>query len=73
MSFTNGDIARIPINNNIFTEDINNLVQDNIDISKQDWDAHEISWDFQENELLRIFKGIRENPYSVASYDKNMN
>ena len=72
MSFTNGDIARVPINNNIFTDEIALIVQENISISKQDWDAHETSWDFKENELLRIFKGIRENPYSVASYDKDM-
>lgn len=31
-------------------------VQTCIDISKQDWNAHEISWDFKEYELVRIFK-----------------
>ncbi|MBO4754318.1 MAG: hypothetical protein J5543_06965 [Bacteroidales bacterium] len=48
------------------------MVQENISISKEDWDAHETSWDFQENELVRIFKGIRENPLSEASYDKEL-
>ena len=33
---------------------ISNIVQENISISKQDWDAHETSWDFQRNELLAI-------------------
>ena len=28
----------------------------NISISKQDWDAHETSWDFEENALIRIYK-----------------
>ena len=28
------------------------LTNDNISISRQDWDAHETSWDFQRNELL---------------------
>ena len=28
----------------------------NISISQQDWDAHETSWDFKENELVRISK-----------------
>ena len=37
-------------------EEIINLVQNCITISKQDWDAHETSWDFQENELIRLFK-----------------
>ena len=30
------------------------LAHSNVDISKQDWDAHETSWDFQRNELLSI-------------------
>lgn len=30
------------------------IIEDNIDISKQDWDTHETSWDFQRNELLSI-------------------
>ena len=30
------------------------IVQQNISISKLDWDAHETSWDFQRNELLSI-------------------
>ena len=34
--------------------DFNNLVNQNISISKYDWDAHETSWDFQRNELLAI-------------------
>lgn len=70
LSLSAGTFKRIPIKD---IEKWNeNIVQENISISKTDWDAHETSWDFQENELLRIFKGIRENPYSVASYDKNM-
>ena len=32
------------------------LVNDCISISRRDWDAHETSWDFKENELVRIFK-----------------
>lgn len=30
------------------------MVDQNISISKQDWDAHETSWDFQQNELVAI-------------------
>ena len=32
------------------------ITKENISISKQDWNAHETSWDFQENELIRLFK-----------------
>ena len=53
----------------LLTSDINNLpyratkeqealnasrVKENISISRQDWDAHETSWDFQRNELLTM-------------------
>ena len=54
MSFTNGDINRIPL---IFAnnyESIDNIVEQNISISKQDWDAHETSWDFETNPLLAV-------------------
>lgn len=30
-------------------------------ISKQDWDVHETSLDFQENELMRFFKALKSN------------
>ena len=34
--------------------DINSIVSQNISISKQDWDAHETSWDFESNPLLAV-------------------
>lgn len=40
------------------------IVQQNISISKQDWDAHETSWDFQRNELLSI---------DTSTYMENVN
>ena len=33
---------------------IDAIVNDNVAISRADWDAHETSWDFQRNELLTI-------------------
>ena len=53
LSFQIGDSFKVPyihINN----KGISTLVNNNIAISKQDWDAHETSWDFQRNELLSI-------------------
>lgn len=48
-----GDIQIIPF---ILKDEvkIDSLVSKNISISKQDWDAHETSWDFLRNELLSI-------------------
>lgn len=53
LSVLSGDIAKVPI---IYSNinDTENVVQKNISLSKQDWDAHETSWDFQRNELLSI-------------------
>lgn len=36
------------------SKEFDQLVEQNIAISKSDWDAHETSWDFQRNELLSI-------------------
>lgn len=56
------DIASIPIitSNSMSIE---NLVSDNISISRQDWDAHETSWDFRENELVAITKGKYDSEF----------
>lgn len=48
------DIFSLPIIKEIFTKSIIHLYDNSYIISKQDWDAHETSWDFQRNELLSI-------------------
>lgn len=45
-----GNVLYIPCNN----EKIVNNAQENIKISKDDWDSFETSWDFQEHPLLRF-------------------
>lgn len=73
LHFKLGDYNRIPyvlseVNNTI----INSLVSTNISISKQDWDAHETSWDFQSNELVALSKkeeGIRNMQSTVEAYE----
>ena len=54
MHFVANDFNSIPL---IFNnkEHLSVLAKDCISISKEDWDAHETSWDFKENELVRIF------------------
>ena len=42
------------------------IVQQNISISKSDWDAHETSWDFQENELVRLSKEQGEGSHRLS-------
>ena len=50
---TSGNVASIPVKV-AKKEVIDSVVQENIAISKSDWDAHETSWDFQKNELLAM-------------------
>ena len=53
MSYNVGDVGLVPyisVNNS----SISTLVQQNISISRQDWDAHETSWDFETNPLLAV-------------------
>ena len=47
-----GDVKKLPytyVNPNLI-----NISKENVSISKQDWDSHETSWDFQRNELLSV-------------------
>lgn len=50
-----GNIASIPfISPDSFSSQLDNIVTDCISISKQDWDAHETSWDFETSPLLAV-------------------
>lgn len=57
LNFEAGQIASLPIketDNLKIKDNIDNLVQQNINIAKEEWDSHETSWDF---EKLFIAKG----------------
>ena len=61
-----GEILKLPIifSNTIeFNENINNLVQQNISISKEEWDSRETSWDFEKLSLIdsKDLKSVYEN------------
>lgn len=64
MNLTAGNMNRLPF---IFDDDkkiiIENLVNDNIEISKTDWDSFETSWDFVKHPLLdgNTIKSAYEN------------
>ena len=52
INFSNGAAGAIPI---LFSKQkqVNKLVQINIELSSQDWDSFETSWDFQRHPLVR--------------------
>ncbi|WP_052315393.1 BREX-1 system adenine-specific DNA-methyltransferase PglX [Emticicia oligotrophica] len=54
LNFGSGTISNIPILLPEDEYDYDKKVGDQVKIEKQEWNSREISWDFQENELLRI-------------------
>ncbi|MFA6726836.1 MAG: BREX-1 system adenine-specific DNA-methyltransferase PglX [Prevotella sp.] len=56
IGITEGAIKSLPFISISNKEDLNLISAENISISKLDWDAHETSWDFQQNELIRLQK-----------------
>lgn len=70
ISFQIGDVFKTPyIKKN---NDITILVHQNITISKQDWDSHEISWDFETNPLLTVDENtyIDNINYEIEQHEK---
>jgi very-short-patch-repair endonuclease len=54
MSFTNGDLERLPyIHNEGMDSAVSELVAANIALSRADWDAFETSWDFKTHPLIQ--------------------
>lgn len=54
-----GDIANIPV---IYAknESINEMTEENIAISKSDWDSFETSWDFAEHPIVKWSRQLRD-------------
>ncbi|NMM62826.1 BREX-1 system adenine-specific DNA-methyltransferase PglX [Clostridium sp. P21] len=56
-----GDIKNIPVSKKLFSKNISykikNLVQENIDISKKEWDSLETSWNFKCHPFLLVKNG----------------
>lgn len=49
------DIRSLPINDKIYDNTICKIANENVSLSKSDWDAHETSWDFKRNPLYEQF------------------
>ncbi|MFR0600103.1 BREX-1 system adenine-specific DNA-methyltransferase PglX [Lactobacillus equicursoris] len=61
LNYEVGQIANFPIIiDSSKKELVTNLVKENIEISKQDWDSQEISWDFKMNPLVQQTDSIEE-------------
>lgn len=62
------NIANIPFRM-ASKEDVDKVVDENIEISKTDWDSFETSWDFKEHPLVEMSKGLWDATATVASMD----
>ena len=71
LSFQIQDLKKIPVKIEN-SKNICSIVNDNIAISKSDWDAHETSWDFQRNELLTIDEATYADniQYQIEQHEK---
>lgn len=58
INFQAGDIARVPMAS--IPDEETEIVQNSINISKEDWDSFETSWDFTEHPFVRWSKGLWE-------------
>lgn len=65
LNFQPGDIGRIPVlmKRQNYVEQI---VEKNIEISKNDWDSFETSWDFEKHPLLKYLDNSEDNKISSA-------
>lgn len=69
MAFQIVEIQRIPLIKYYIN---NSLPKNNISISKQDWDSHETSWDFETNPLLAVDEKtyIDNTNYEIEQHEK---
>ena len=56
VNFQAWEIGKLPYVSNRINDAVIEIIQECYCISKQDWDSHETSWDFKENEIIRLQK-----------------
>lgn len=49
-----GEVLDFPMSNQILSASVLEKVRNNIDLSKEDWDSFEISWDYKRDPLVNI-------------------
>lgn len=64
LNFPPGTVSSLPFKEAIFeSKAIPSISEKNIALSKTDWDTHETSWDFKQNELVRLKSGTLQESY----------
>ena len=71
INFPPGCVLVLPYDaQRIYSPCIINRSQDCIALEKTDWDAHETSWDFKVNELVRIYRGENSGEGKVENANR---
>ena len=58
LDFHEGPMLKVPVALPSSTEQVNNLVLQNIELSKNDWDSFESSWDFETHSMIRWSRNL---------------
>ena len=53
LDFHEGPMLKVPVEKPLLTEQVDRFVENSVEISKDDWDSYETSWDFQHHPLVR--------------------
>jgi hypothetical protein len=74
LSLAPGYVVKLPyIFDDNYKEQIDDRTNNNISISRLDWDAHETSWNFRENELVALSKEGVGNIWATINDEPVMN
>lgn len=68
LAFQKGNLEKIPLNEDIFKFEISEIVHYMIETSRSEWDSRETSWDFQQNELIRLKAQELEESYDLYQH-----
>ena len=70
IKFMPGQVASIPCHVDLKNKDkVTNVVDNNIEISQEDWDSFETSWDFKVHPLVYLGKGLWDATATAATMD----
>lgn len=53
-------MLKVPVEKPLLTEQVDRFVENSVEISKDDWDSFEISWDFQHHPLIRSVSTVAD-------------
>ena len=67
LSVLSGDIAKIPIKY-ANEEEVKTIVKNTVTISKEDWDAHETSWNYYSNPIVTLRNEVVTNGSLDSSF-----